>query len=63
MDGIRIHDVTLFLTEVPYRKGLAFAFQDGGTFYPVAYVSKKHEARAREYWQRFLNGETAQVVK
>ena len=57
MNGISVlgSNLTLFLTETPGRKNLAFCFQDGGTWYPVAYVNKKHEARAREYWQRFLD--------
>jgi hypothetical protein len=63
MDGIRINNVSLFLSEVPYRKSLAFVFQDGVHLYPVAYVNKKNEALAREYWQRFLEGDTAKVVK
>ena len=63
MDGIRIHDVTLYLSKMPYRKGLAFVFQDGCRLIPVAYVSKGNEDEAIEYWQRFLDGDTAQVVK
>ena len=63
MNGLRIHDVTLYLTEVPNRQGLAFVFMDGAVMHPVAYVSKKHEAKAREYWQRFLKGETGRVTE
>ena len=55
MDGIRINDVTLYLSKVPYRQGMAFVFQDGCNLIPVAYVSKSNEALAREYWQRFLD--------
>jgi hypothetical protein len=55
MDGLKVSGVVLFLCEVPNRKGLAFCFQEGTTFYPVAYVSKKHEAKARDYWQKMMN--------
>ena len=61
MDGIRIHDVALYLMELPNRKGLAFAFMDGNILYPVAYVSQKHDAAAREYWGKFLKGSVARV--
>ena len=64
MDGIRINeDVTLYLMEIPDAKGLAFTFYDGLTYRPVAYVPERNDKVAREYWQRFLNGDTAQVVK
>jgi len=54
MDGLGLGKVTLFLCEIPGRKGLAFCFQEGATFYPVAYVAKKHDAKAREYWRKML---------
>lgn len=59
MNGLGINGVTLFLCEIPTRKGLAFCFQQGSKFYPVAYVSAKHDAKAREYWLRMLGEQPA----
>ena len=54
MDGLRKNDVALFLTKIPYRKGLAFCFSDGNGIYPVAYVSKKLEKMAIEKWEKMI---------
>jgi len=63
MDGIGIGKVGLFLCEIPTRKGLAFCFQEGSVFYPVAYVSAKNDAKAREYWQKMLDHIPAQEAQ
>jgi hypothetical protein len=57
MDGIEVNGVALYLTHIPYRKGLAFCFSDGGALYPVAYVSQKSEKTAVREWKKMLGEE------
>jgi len=59
MDGITINGITLYFGEIPQRKQMAVYFQEGTRGYVVAYVSPKHEARARECWQKMLDGVVA----
>lgn len=57
MNGFSINGVTLELTRLPGRKGLAFCFVEGGSLYPVAYVSQKLEKVAIAKWQKMLGEE------
>ena len=57
MDGLEVNGVTLYLTHIPTRKGLVFCFMDGGSLYPVAYVSKKLEDMAVTEWKKMLGEE------
>jgi len=61
MDGIGINGITLYLTEAPGRKQLAFIFhvKAENKGYVVGYVGEKHEAKARECWQHMLDGVAA----
>lgn len=54
MDGIRVGKTTLFLTEIPNRKRLAFVFQKDGNLYLVSYVNSKLKDKAVEYWEEML---------
>ena len=54
MDGLRVGNITLFLTEMPNRKGLAFVFAKDGVLYPVAYVNSKLKDEAIKYWKEML---------
>lgn len=54
MDGLSINGVSLYLTSIPGRKGLAFCFMDGSSLYPVAYVSAKLEDMAIKEWKKML---------
>lgn len=55
MQGISTGKVSLYLTELEGRKGLCFMFGEGNTFYPVAYVSARNDAKAREMWQKLID--------
>ena len=57
MDGLEVNDVSLYLTHIPTRKGLVFCFMEGGSIYPVAYVSKKLENMAIKEWKKMLGEE------
>ena len=57
MDGLSINGVSLYLTSIPSRKGLAFCFIDGSSLYPVAYVSAKLEDMAIKEWKKMLGEE------
>ena len=57
MNGLSINSITLELTRLPGRKGLAFCFVEGGSLYPVAYVSQKLEGVAIAKWQKMLGDE------
>jgi len=54
MNGLEVNGVTLYLTHIPNRKGLVFCFMDGGSIYPVAYVSKKLEDMAIKEGKKML---------
>ena len=54
MDGLEVNGVSLYLTHIPTRKGLVFCFMEGGSIYPVAYVSKKLEDMAIKEWKKML---------
>lgn len=55
MDGIKT-TITLYLTQMPGRKGLAFCFEDNGVLCPVAYVSEKLRQVAIEKWTKLVDG-------
>lgn len=55
MDGIKTTGITLFLTQLPSAKGLAFCFEEDGVLTPVAYVSEKMRKTAIEKWSKFVN--------
>ena len=57
MDGLEVNGVSLYLTHIPSRKGLVFCFVDGGSMYPVAYVSTKLEGMAVKEWKKMLGEE------
>ncbi|MCK4528907.1 hypothetical protein KAW18_16175 [candidate division WOR-3 bacterium] len=54
MDGFEVNGISLYLTHIPNRKGLVFCFMEGGSLYPVAYVSAKLEERAINEWKKML---------
>lgn len=54
MDGLSINGISLYLSHIPGRKGLAFCFIEGGHLYPVAYVSAKLEDMAVGEWKKML---------
>ena len=54
MDGIKTHEVTLYLTQIPNRKGLSFCFEDNGVLYPVAYVSESLRQTAIDKWTKLI---------
>ena len=57
MDGLVVNGVSLYLTHISNRKGLVFCFMDGGSLYPVAYVSAKLEDMAIKEWKKMLGEE------
>lgn len=57
MNGLEVNGVTLYLTRIPGRKGLAFCFLDGSVISPVAYVSEKLEDMAIVKWKKMLGEE------
>jgi len=56
MDGIKTRGMTLYLTQMPNRKGLTFCFEDNGVLYPVAYVSEKLRQTAIDKWTKMMKG-------
>ena len=54
MDGLEVNGISLYLTHIPNKKGLVFCFMDGGSLYPVAYVSAKLEDMAINEWKKML---------
>ena len=54
MDGLEVNGVSLYLTNIPSRKDLVFCFMEGGSLYPVAYVSAKLEEMAINEWKKML---------
>ena len=54
MDGLRVGETTLFLTEIPNRKGLVFVFEKDGVLFPVAYVNSKLKDEAVKHWKEML---------
>ena len=54
MDGLEVNGVSLYLTHIPGRKSLVFCFMEGGSIYPVAYVSAKLEDMAVKEWKKML---------
>ena len=57
MDGLEVNGVSLYLTHIPNRKNLVFCFMEGGSLYPVAYVSAKLEDMAIKEWKKMLGEE------
>lgn len=56
MNGIKTNGMTLYLTQIPNRKGLSFCFEDNGVLYPVAYVSEALRQTAIEKWTKMMEG-------
>lgn len=56
MDGIKTYEMTLYLTQIPSRKGLAFCFEDKGVLCPVAYVPESLRQTAIDKWMKLVEG-------
>ena len=54
MNGLKANGVSIFLGQMPRRKGLAFYFVEGVNGIPVAYVSKKNEDEAKRLWLKLV---------
>ena len=63
MNGFEVNGVSLYLTHIPSRKGLVFCFMEGGSLYPVAYVSPKLEAVAINEWKKMLGEKESEKGK
>ena len=54
MDGLKLHNVSLFLGKIPCRKQECFYFAEGTTFLPVAYISETNLPEAKRLWGKFI---------